>query len=106
MTTAGLSDTSASTEPAPAPSGAGAGTARPTSPREAEYLPTLDGWRGVAILLVILGHGMVSVVEVAPAWKQGALGLFSQILGNQGRTGVNIFFGLSGFLICTRLLRH
>jgi peptidoglycan/LPS O-acetylase OafA/YrhL len=58
---------------------------RPDS-RLAGHLPTLDGWRGVAVLLVIAYH---------------AFGVqFYQL----GAAGVSIFFSLSGFLICNRLL--
>ena len=55
------------------------------------YIPTLDGWRAIAILLVIVGHATLPPAH--GAW----------ILHNPG-LGVDIFFGLSGFLICSRLL--
>src|SRR5438270_13567618 len=57
----------------------------------ASYIPTLDGWRTIAVLMVIGFHG---TPESAP-W-------FS--IFNYGHHGVNIFFGISGFLICSRLL--
>ncbi len=57
----------------------------------ADYIPTLDGWRAIAISLVITSHELMAD---QPIWK--GLGAF----------GVNIFFGLSGFLICTRLLKE
>jgi peptidoglycan/LPS O-acetylase OafA/YrhL len=50
-------------------------------------IPTLDGWRGVAILLVLVAH-------------------FGPIASKQdlfGQHGVTIFFVLSGFLITTKL---
>lgn len=56
------------------------------------YIPTLDGWRAVAILLVIGNH-----FSDATTGSSGHAGL-------PGQTGVNIFFGLSGFLITSRLL--
>lgn len=60
------------------------------------YIPTLDGWRAVAILWVLQGH--------SEPWH---LGQFSnQWLINTGYRGVQLFFALSGFLICTRLLRE
>lgn len=46
-------------------------------------IPTLDGWRGIAILLVLLAH---------------TLGV------RTGQHGVTIFFVLSGFLITAKLL--
>jgi peptidoglycan/LPS O-acetylase OafA/YrhL len=51
-------------------------------------IPTLDGWRAVAIIMVIVCHLMPSTNS---DWMWC------------GATGVDIFFGLSGFLI-TRLL--
>lgn len=51
-------------------------------------IPSLDGLRGIAILMVILGHGYYSF----------PLPSYLAILSN-GRLGVKIFFVLSGFLI-------
>ncbi len=59
------------------------------------YIPTLDGWRAIAILCVILDHDS----ERFPQVLQPAL----VIAGNRA---VELFFTLSGFLICTRLLRE
>jgi len=53
------------------------------------YIPTLDGWRAVAISLVVVSHGLEDTVPRAA--KLGAL-------------GVDLFFALSGYLICTLLL--
>ena len=53
-----------------------------------DYIPTLDGWRAVAISLVLVSH---SVRTSASAEHLGFL-------------GVALFFGISGYLICTRLL--
>ncbi|HKQ07483.1 MAG TPA: acyltransferase [Blastocatellia bacterium] len=55
------------------------------------YLPTLDGWRTIAVLMVIGYHG---TSPEAPWFT----------VFNYGHHGVNIFFGISGFLICSRLL--
>lgn len=58
-------------------------------------IPSLDGWRGIAILLVLLDH-----------LTEGAqLGRFSHFF-RLGSTGVGLFFALSGFLITTRLLEE
>ena len=62
------------------------------------YLPTLDGWRSIAIVAVIIDHafglafqtrfpGLVSVTRIGP-------------------NGVSLFFAISGFLICSRLLEE
>jgi peptidoglycan/LPS O-acetylase OafA/YrhL len=58
------------------------------------YIPTLDGWRTVAILWVLFGH--------SEPWKAGWI---SSDWVNGGR-GVQLFFALSGLLICNRLLRE
>jgi peptidoglycan/LPS O-acetylase OafA/YrhL len=60
------------------------------------YLPSLDGWRAIAIIAVILFHcRLLHWGVISDAWPH-ALG---------GR-GVDLFFALSGFLICGRLLRE
>ena len=56
------------------------------------YIPTLDGWRAIAILLVLLQHMTVSIGRAVP------------VLSKLGPHGVQIFFVLSGFLITRRLL--
>ena len=64
------------------------------------YLPTLDGWRAVAILAVLLCHASASLFSpggIHPdAWLQS--------LAYKGASGVEVFFGISGLLICSRLL--
>ncbi len=55
---------------------------------------TLDGWRGISILLVLLGH----LLPIGPkAW---------QLNGAIASSGMAIFFILSGFLITSILLRN
>src|SRR6266404_6221584 len=54
-------------------------------------IPTLDGWRAIAILAVIMYHGTPEDSVLFP-------------LANNGYRGVNVFFGISGFLICSKLL--
>jgi peptidoglycan/LPS O-acetylase OafA/YrhL len=61
------------------------------------YIPTLDGWRAVAVGLVILYH---SFMDVFP--KDST----SFFLASRGAKGVDIFFALSGLLITTRLLEE
>lgn len=60
------------------------------------YLPTLDGWRAIAILWVLQAHTQV--------WSRW--GLSNQWIEHNGVRGVDVFFALSGLLICTRLLRE
>jgi peptidoglycan/LPS O-acetylase OafA/YrhL len=62
--------------------------------RDSSYLPTLDGWRALAIVYVSLDHSNLSAT--------GRIGTFMQC----GFLGVWIFFAISGLLICTRLLRE
>jgi peptidoglycan/LPS O-acetylase OafA/YrhL len=63
----------------------------------AERIPSLDGLRGIAIILVLLGHGGYSL----PALTAPLL----RFAGN-GDLGVNIFFVLSGFLIYNLSVRE
>jgi peptidoglycan/LPS O-acetylase OafA/YrhL len=65
----------------------------PNAPADRDRsIPTLDGWRAVAITLVIVDH----LVAVGTRRVPGSVSL--------GQIGVNLFFGLSGFLITSRLL--
>jgi len=61
---------------------------------KSRYIPTLDGWRAIAILWVLEGH--------SPPWHFA--GLTSHWLQSTGYRGVQLFFALSGLLICSRLL--
>lgn len=64
--------------------------------QRAGYLPTLDGWRALAVLIVIFSHasrgGLCGVRQPLPVWCQ------------LGGHGVSVFFSISGFLITSRLL--
>lgn len=64
--------------------------------RDGKYLPTLDGWRAIAILLVLIAHGSDSIYR--------AYGVNLHNLHGIGLFGVQIFFGLSGLLITSRLM--
>ena len=55
-------------------------------------IPTLDGWRGIAILLVLIDHYQ--------------LGFCDRLHWYSGQHGVQIFFVLSGFLITSQLISH
>jgi peptidoglycan/LPS O-acetylase OafA/YrhL len=68
----------------------------PNQGNQSGYIPTLDGWRAVAIFWVLEGHSRpLSVAGISNHW-----------LRETGYRGVQLFFALSGFLICTRLLRE
>jgi peptidoglycan/LPS O-acetylase OafA/YrhL len=65
-----------------------------TSSRPSSYLPTLDGWRAIAILSVMFCHDSVHRIgPINTAW-----------LHEHGNLGVDVFFAISGILICSRLL--
>lgn len=64
------------------------------SKKRSSYLPTLDGWRAIAILLVMLDHS--STMSLGPFSTNRFHGM--------GGFGVQIFFAISGVLICSRLL--
>ncbi len=55
------------------------------------YIPTLDGWRALAVLGVVIYHATPS-------------GAFGFPVANLGQRGVSVFFGISGFLICSKLV--
>jgi peptidoglycan/LPS O-acetylase OafA/YrhL len=57
-------------------------------------IPTLDGWRGIAILLILIDHARFAL-HLDPAGTTST-----------GQHGVAIFFVLSGFLITGRLMRE
>ena len=63
-------------------------------------LPSLDGMRALAIVLVVVGHGLGSI-PVPPALVR----LVSPVVRN-GHLGVSLFFSLSGYLITYLLLRE
>lgn len=67
------------------------------------YIPTLDGWRAIAILSVIIHHATVSFFYPSGPYANGRALWLSRLLGDKG---VEIFFAISGFLICTRLLQE
>lgn len=58
------------------------------------YLPSLDGWRAIAILSVIQFHDrLYQFGWLSNGW-----------IHDYGATGVDLFFAISGYLICSRLL--
>jgi peptidoglycan/LPS O-acetylase OafA/YrhL len=61
------------------------------------YIPTLDGWRGLSVICVVLYHGRDAFFRSDPLLMR---------LFTHGDTGVDIFFAISGFLICGLLLNE
>jgi peptidoglycan/LPS O-acetylase OafA/YrhL len=60
-----------------------------------KHIPSLNGLRGIAVLLVVLYHWGLPPVPAIP---------FLDSILPDGRFGVNVFFVLSGFLISSILL--
>jgi peptidoglycan/LPS O-acetylase OafA/YrhL len=69
-------------------------------PRPGTYLPTLDGWRAVAVAAVVLSHSQVALLGA-----HGGAGPLSFTLSWM-RLGVDLFFAISGFLITYRLMEE
>lgn len=63
------------------------------------YIPTLDGWRAVAVTIVILEHSHPLFLESSSSLLR-AVGPYLV----HGGVGVDVFFVLSGYLITTLLL--
>jgi peptidoglycan/LPS O-acetylase OafA/YrhL len=63
------------------------------------YIPTLDGWRAIAILGVMASHAGHSYSQA-----HGTESVFDRIA--TGTHGVNLFFAISGLLITSRLLEE
>jgi peptidoglycan/LPS O-acetylase OafA/YrhL len=66
---------------------------------QGHYLPALDGWRAVAILLVLLFHGLFNSDLGNRHW----LVRLEEISARTGAMGVLIFFAISGYIITSRL---
>ena len=70
------------------------GSSSQSAAKSSGYLPTLDGWRTIAILSVMFCHDSVHRLgPVSTNW-----------LHEHGNLGVDVFFAISGILICSRLL--
>lgn len=65
-----------------------------------DYLPSLDGWRAVAILWVMACHSQTQLFGPGGILPNRSLARAAE----RGTFGVDIFFGISGLLICSRLV--
>ena len=66
-----------------------------TSASTRAYLPTLDGWRALAIGATILHHSLLTFMPPGMTWRF-----------DPQQLGVLVFFVISGFLIATLLLEE
>ena len=71
---------------------------RPSRPDKSRHIPTLDGWRALAILLVIAHHAGTAFY--------GEKDYYASSPTRFGIWGVPVFFGLSGLLITKLLLEE
>ena len=69
-------------------------TAKALGLSEFKRIPTLDGWRALSICAVIAYHDRLH------SWGR----VSDSLLHDWGSLGVDMFFGISGLLICSRLL--
>jgi peptidoglycan/LPS O-acetylase OafA/YrhL len=67
---------------------------------DGRYIPILDGWRAVAIILVLMFHGLLHVNPNG----NGHLQKLIDLSGRTGALGVLVFFCISGYLITQRLV--
>src|SRR2546422_1804855 len=69
------------------------------------YVPSVDGIRFIAILLVLVGHAFSRVIRRSgDVYPQIANSHYFSFW-DQGRTGVAVFFGLSGYILYAGLAR-
>lgn len=69
-------------------------------PQRSEHLPALDGVRGLAILTILIYHGL----QLSKPEALGAFDAAVDRVARSGWAGVDLFFVLSGFLITGILL--
>jgi peptidoglycan/LPS O-acetylase OafA/YrhL len=82
----------------------------PMTEEARRHIRTLDGWRALAILLVLLDHGADPLLRFVLG-LMGHTGAFVSehytfIKNPVGRGGVHLFFALSGYLITRRLIEE
>ncbi len=66
------------------------------------YIPGLDGWRAISIMAVIVFHASYFYF-----YKDGLFpDIYTHYYFKLGSYGVHIFFGISGFLITSRMLEE
>lgn len=76
-------------------------TERPVNRSNSNYIPTLDGWRAVAVSLVIGAHAVPMLNN-----SQSPFAVIPAKIFAHAGYGVDIFFAMSGFLISTLLMKE
>jgi peptidoglycan/LPS O-acetylase OafA/YrhL len=61
------------------------------------YISTLDGWRAISVLAVLYFHCIQNGLSRGSFWGR---------IASRGHLGVDVFFAISGFLICGKLLQE
>lgn len=70
-------------------------------------ISVLDGWRTLSVLLVIVSHlALQSSIAISADSGPLARVLYVPMLEGLGYVGVNIFFVISGFVICRGFIRE
>jgi len=75
-------------------------------PGDHQQILSLDGLRGIAIILVLLRHGIEALKKDYPLYFQGFNENPIITFMVNGWAGVDLFFVLSGFLVGYHLLNH
>jgi peptidoglycan/LPS O-acetylase OafA/YrhL len=65
------------------------------------YIPTLNGWRAIAVLLVVGAHSLSMLLN-----SDTKIGSVVGSIFSHAGVGVDVFFAISGFLISTLLLNE
>jgi peptidoglycan/LPS O-acetylase OafA/YrhL len=66
-------------------------------------IPELDGWRAISVLLVIVSHVVSNRYLHA---LEGVSPLLAQVVFFSGGLGPQVFFVISGFVICRLLIKE